>query len=101
MEWIDVNDELPIIPEGRHGISVLGAIYDEVYAELSGTDGYHVSLVMYSNTKGCKHYLGKKEYDFMVLYYAGNGDWGWGNSVDNITHWMLLPEPPKVKPIDK
>lgn len=66
MEWIDVNDQLPEIDGNKQLLAFCGT---EFYSECE--------IVRYN-------------------------EWGWHygtrdtqNMVQNVTHWMPLPEPPK------
>jgi hypothetical protein len=96
--WIDVDDRLPIIPEGKYGIRVIVATFDPIYDEISG-DGYEVYQASYSYTKGRSMYKNSdlKE-DFMTLYIGGKAHSEYGPIGDPVTHWMYLPKPPKEKP---
>lgn len=69
MNWIDVNDRLPEIPEGKHGVAVIVAAYDSVYAEING-NGYSVHDAHYG-------FKGDDDIDFKTLYYRQNSEeWG-------------------------
>ena len=84
MEWISVKDRLPKIPNGKYGISVLVAVYDSTYEELSPGNGTHVEEMMWDG----EHFLTlglcscKPHFEFFP-------------TIDPVTHWMSLPEPPK------
>lgn len=88
MEWIDVNERLPEIPEGQFGVSVIVAVYDSMYAEFSGADGYSVYGAVY-------HTAERGEPDFEALYIGGKEGAEYGPIIDDVTHWMYYPEPPK------
>ena len=66
--WISVEDELP--PKNSE--------YDDNSIEVLATDGNRVYKAIY---RICEFYSGWVTYDFWPL--------------DNITHWMPLPAPPK------
>lgn len=103
VEWIHVDDRLPVIPEGRYGISVLVVEYDS----MDGPDGTWTvtnSLYASTNTRNggrMKWFEGHaKDFDFMDLYYgAGNSDWGpTGNPV---IYWAYMPELPSELKLPK
>ena len=76
MEWINVKDELPEIKEN--------------YSDYSGEcTGKYSNYVWVSNEK----------YGQMKGFFDKENGWMKDHSakfVDNITHWMLLPEEPKA-----
>ena len=74
MDWIDVKDRLP--EEGQE------VIY---YFEYTG-----ISIGIFK-----RQYI--REFDHTFNCFSGSR----GFLCDDVTHWMPLPEPPKVKPIDK
>lgn len=100
MTWISVKDKLPEIPEGKHGVSVLTALFDSVYEEISPGHGYTVSKTMYfkirKEDRDRWHYPENVKADFMDFYYDSTGI-GWCPCADPITHWMPMPEPPEVE----
>jgi hypothetical protein len=73
-EWISVKDELPKIPEGKHGISVLVAMIDTTYEGPTPELRYNVDKVMFDGE----------------FKYVGE----WTVPCDPVTHWMSLPDPP-------
>ena len=85
MNWIDVNDRLPVIPKGKYAIEVIVAVFDYVYDELTG-NGYSVTTRMYNDEDG-----------FRELVY-GNGGTEWVTSIDPVIYWMYKPDPPTKKP---
>ena len=94
MNWISVNDSLPIIPKGKFGIQVIVATFDKIYAELCPGKGYEVYQCSYGDIDDGRgvdfytHAIGGK--DIYVPCPTGN----------SVTHWMYLPEPPKETPSD-
>jgi len=100
MKWISARKRLPEIPEGKYGVSVLVAVFDYVYEEINPGHGYHVSHAHYGRTKDRNDKPisfwwdtpEAPEYDFMQLYIGQKTEWG--PYMDEITHWMYLPEPP-------
>ena len=100
MEWISVDDRLPIIPKGYYGVQVIVAAFDEVYEEINPGHGYSVYQHGYHKTttmKGEKH----KGYEWCELeadFIEFTRDGFALPSGDPITHWMPLPDPPKETP---
>lgn len=37
-KWINIKDELPVIPKGRHAVSVLVAVFDSTFEEIKEND---------------------------------------------------------------
>ena len=81
MDWVKVEDALPVFPDAKHGVSVLVALYDPVYEEINPGRGSYVSKVLWD---------GKW---FKSIAY-GPKDFGWNPCSDIVTHWMYLPELP-------
>src|ERR1039457_2457030 len=50
VEWISILSSLPQIPEGNHGVTVLIAEYDKIYAEI-GNNGYNIIHGIYGSIK--------------------------------------------------
>jgi hypothetical protein len=100
MKWISVKDRLPEIPKGKFGISVLVAVYDSTYAEVSGGHGYEVYGAHYGlyddrHGKRSEHFKGfKEDRGFMTLGIGGKEGSCWLPIFDEVTHWMPMPEPP-------
>jgi hypothetical protein len=103
-EWISVKDRLPKIPEGKYGVSVLVVEFDHTFEEISPGKGSSVYETNYGYTRN-KH--GEKfemydgydiEEDFLMMYIE-NGNTSWGPILDEVTHWMYLPEPPEREKI--
>lgn len=79
-DWISVNDMLPVIEEGKHAVHVLCSVHDPAYEDICpgfGSDVQHLS------------WDGEK---FKTLALGGNGNWGWHQVVDIVTHWMYYPK---------
>ena len=97
MEWISVDERLPVIPEGKYGVHVLVAMFDEVFEEINPGRGYSVLEYGYHLTtdrEGKKHKgyeWCKLNADFMEFTRDGYAL----PSGDPITHWMPKPGPPK------
>lgn len=83
-EWISVEEKLPKIPEGKHGISVLAVEFDPVYAEINKKYKGDVREILFTKKYGWTDMLmGMKHNDVDFTYCC-----------HPITHWMPLPEPP-------
>jgi hypothetical protein len=82
MKWIKCSDWLPSIPKGKYSISVLGASFDPVYEEINPGKGYEVHEILFD---------GK----FKILAIGGTNGAEWIESIDEVTHWMYKPKPPK------
>ena len=84
MEWIRVKDELPKIPKGKYAVSVITAVHDSIYDELSPGNGTHVDNMIWDGKDFLTLGIGNCEphYDFYPTW-------------DPVTHWMYEPEPPK------
>lgn len=78
-EWISVDDRLPEIA-GKYLIS-----RKTVYGNL-------INIVWYDTNYngGNDDMIGKS------VWYMFDGDWG-DYEIPNVTHWMPLPQPPKMK----
>ena len=102
MQWISVNDRLPVIPKDKYGIGILVVQFDHVYEEMSPGNGQTVTANMYSyltdrkdrpiNDNFADAKVGDK--DFITLTYGPSGV-EWFPCVDDITHWMYMPLPPE------
>jgi hypothetical protein len=109
-KWISVKDALPVIPENNYGVSVLVAEYDEMYHESCGPKGaYTVYEVSYfkldeRHQRGWESVYGSSENmpkeDFVTTFSNGAGDSYPGPIIDEVTHWMYLPEPPEVPELE-
>lgn len=101
-KWISVDDELPKIPAGKYGISVLVAVFDSCYEEINPNHGYSVYEATYLKTrdrngKKSSWYEGTDiEEDFATLIIGG-GNAEFGPIADEVTHWMYMPAPPIYK----
>lgn len=110
-EWKRVDQELPVIPKGKYGVSVLVCTYDAGYDEwnakittgethVSSGYGCSVSEVSYSqisNRKGIVPSTFDKKFgdcQFMVVCVGYADDSDWIPLSDKVTHWMYLPKPP-------
>lgn len=83
MKWISVDERLPEIPDGQHGVSVIVAVYDMIFAEFNFEGGYEVYQAEFDNDGVFKNIT----YPDGDLIPIG----------DKVTHWMPLPDPPVVK----
>ena len=72
-EWISVDERLP--DEGGKYV-----VYRKLYTGLSSVD-----IINYDTN-----------YDGHAMWYFVDSDWG-DCEVNNVTHWMPLPEAPKMK----
>jgi hypothetical protein len=101
MKWISVKENLPKIPEGLYGISVLVATFDRHYDECCPGHGYSVHEVIYGSTRKrdgalTGPYLNSDlENDFMSLEPGFYDDTDWIPTSDPVTHWMYMPAPPE------
>ena len=84
-EWISVADRLPK-EDGR---------YLCLYCLFPGKDNSPWHKILWFTNKAEENfdlaYNGEKG----AAWYANDPEWG-STKIDNITHWMPLPEPPKV-----
>jgi hypothetical protein len=99
IEWININDGLPVIPKEHYGVSVLVATFDSTFAEVNGGDGWEVYSVLYGSIIGrdgktIELFKGSnKLYDFMTTYISNNGN-DFGPLGDEIKYWAYLPKHP-------
>lgn len=104
MKWISVKDELPKIPEGKYGVSVLVVEFDSIYEEINPGHGQSVYEVIYGFIEG-RNPVYDKGFDHPLFITLASGPSGteWVPCMDEITHWMYLPEPPmkQKQPNDK
>jgi hypothetical protein len=77
-QWINVKDNLPKIPKDKHGINVLIAEYDWIFAE-TGNSGYEVRDCLFDGQ--------------FVDYFPDSQTFR--PCIEEVTHWMYLPEEPK------
>ena len=82
MEWINVEDRLPVVPEEKYGITVLVAIFNSVYEEINPGHGYEITTMSFWNDV------------FYSLVIGGEEGSCWIPSPNLVTHWMPMPEPP-------
>lgn len=97
-QWVSVNDAMPQIPKGRHGVSVIVAEFDSVYEEINPGHGYDISKCLYTvvGSAEIKAWGYKKgEIDFLQIYSGPKGS-EWGPCGDLPTHWMYMPRPPEI-----
>jgi len=83
--WRNVEDELPVIPKGRHGVSVIAAYLDPCNAQ--DVDDYCTGQMIYSsgNPEGfCSLAYGPKEAEWMPFSFE-------------ITHWKYTLKHPLDK----
>ena len=86
VNWVDVVDKLPDIPECRYAVNVLVVTTDDTYTS--------VYACMYGKYSKSELFKASDGNEFMELY-NGNGDSFWGPLQEKVTHWMYLPEPPR------
>ena len=83
-QWISVKDRIPEIPDGQSGICVIVAVFDDVYEKINPGHGYEVY-----------------EANFYKGQFETLADGEWFPIVDEVTHWMFLPNPPVGMPVGK
>jgi len=79
-EWISVNDQMPVIPEGQYAVHVLCSVHDPTFEEMCPGRGSEVQHLSWD---------GKI---FKTLALGGDGSWSWHQVVDIVTHWMYEPK---------
>jgi len=98
IEWVHVDDGLPVIPERKFGISVLVVRYDSMDGPNGSWDTGHASYASTTDRKGnrIKWFEGTdKDFDFQELYYGPKGDMEWGPTGDPVIYWAYMPKLPK------
>lgn len=90
-KWLNVNKELPVIPEGHDGIQVLVIIFDR--------GGYYrtiyTSYFKKVEYKGCS----KKYWFHCTSFNCGTGEESYDLEADEVTDWMYVPN--DWKDVDK
>jgi len=75
MDWIDINERTP--EDGQVVLTYFGELTDpieiSIYKNLEGTDDEIFGKNLFRNHRG------------------------W--LTDDVTHWMPLPDPPRIKPV--
>ena len=106
VQWIHVDDGLPIIPLTQFAISVLIIMYDYQYAEACkclGWEVYHASYGATTDREGVKSKYFKhsdKEFDFMCLEHLGEGT-DWCPTVSPVVYWAYYPNIPSNPKLSK
>lgn len=72
-QWISVDERPPIIPDEKHGVTVLAGKYC-----------------------GCGDFEHCEDWFATTVSYMRDGSWKW-NMDSNPTHWQPLPLPPSSK----
>jgi hypothetical protein len=88
-EWISVKEDLPEIPEGKHAVPVIGAMFDR-FDFNNGQGGYHVDHGLYG-----EHATSLKPV-FLFIQFSGGEyeplDESYSNDMGiQLTHWMYEP----------
>jgi len=97
LNWISVDDALPVIPEGQYGVPVFVAEYDCVYEELCPGHGKDLHDCLYScieDREGNRSSWWEgsdKEFDFMESYSGPNGS-EFGPLGDRPLFWSYVPD---------
>lgn len=93
-EWISVDDKLPVIPEGKHGITVLVVKFDPVYDEITNGKGQSVTDASWMKPKDYDDFM----FCEMLISFADHEEPDkrvtWSPCFDEITHWKYMPLPP-------
>lgn len=102
--WTSVEEALPEIPKGLYAVQVLVTTLDSIHEETCPGCGQYVQTATYGSTtdrKGNKLEYFKhsnKDFDFMELnHFHGIDDDTWMPVSEKVTHWMYLPNPPRIE----
>lgn len=82
--WIPVWESLPVVPEGKYGLSVLVCVVDSCFCYDMGGQP-EVYEVMYNPAEGFRDWM-----------FPGTGEPYREEIFDPVTHWMYKPEPIKI-----
>jgi len=96
IEWVHINDGLPVIPERKFGISVLVVRYDHMCGPCGYWDVGHASYASTTDRSGARikwFENSDKDFDFQELYYGPDGS-EWGPTGDPVYYWAYMPEMP-------
>lgn len=92
IEWFSVNEKLPVIPKGKHAVSVLAIEHDAVYEEISPGHGSSINNVMWMDGE-----LEEPWFHTMLLSLSpkrkGSRISSWAPCFEEVTHWAYYPEP--------
>jgi hypothetical protein len=100
--WIDVKEDLPVIPEDKYAVQVWAAVYDRHYSE-DPNKNYDVYTVTYTRItenllKELAVTVGAEGYELGECMFISFASGPKGSCIvpvfDEITHWMYLPTPP-------
>jgi len=75
IEWISVNESLPIVPEGKFAVHVLAIEYDPCFEECSPGNGHSIVDLSYNEAEG-----------FRTCVTGGEEGWDWIPNPDEVTH---------------
>ena len=101
MKWISVEEELPAIPLGKYGVTILVAEFDHMFEECCPGGGWAVREVMYGtvvNREGrIAEYFEGADPEKMYFFDL-EGEHGPMPTGDPVYYWMYLPRPPTGVP---
>jgi hypothetical protein len=86
MNWISVKDQLPIVPAGSYGITVLAVFFDAIYEEINPGKGMYVDESVWDG----KHFL-------TLGISMGEPKCEFYPSFEPVLYWMPVPAPPELK----
>lgn len=104
IEWVHIDDGLPVIPKGKYGLSVLVVRYDSMDGDNGAWDVGHASYATTTDRNGnkTKWFEGiDKEFDFQELYYGPGSSIEWGPTGDPVIYWAYIPKVPNNPVITK
>lgn len=95
--WVDINERLPEIPEGKYGVPVVIATWDGEYQEVTTCNYGKVTNRDDEYIDPTFEHLPIDSLEFMQMYISMKGPYGWMPIMDEITHWRYYPKAPKLE----